>query len=131
MIDARRRRGCAVTSREAGTLSGPTPTPLTDAASRWWRGLTLLAASMREHDRPVDARALLVGPEADAVASVAEAPADEGWRVSRFLEAGAMIIGPGLTSFSRPGTLSVADSVRLARRNGIGDGIMLVGRVVS
>ena len=78
----------------------------------------------------MDACALLVGPEAEAVA---EAPADEGRRVSMFLEAETMIFGPGVKSFSRPETLSVPDSVRLARHryNAVGDGIMLVGRVVS
>jgi hypothetical protein len=50
-----------------------------------------------------------------------------------FLEAEAMIIGPGLNSFSRPGTHSVTDSVRFARHsdNAVGDGIMFVGRVAS
>jgi diaminohydroxyphosphoribosylaminopyrimidine deaminase/5-amino-6-(5-phosphoribosylamino)uracil reductase len=42
-----------------------------------------------------------------------------------------MIIGPGINSFSRPGTHSVAESVRFARHSyqAIGDGVMFVGRV--
>jgi diaminohydroxyphosphoribosylaminopyrimidine deaminase/5-amino-6-(5-phosphoribosylamino)uracil reductase len=44
-----------------------------------------------------------------------------------------MIIGPGINSFSKPGTHSVADSVRFKRHSyqTIGDGVMFVGRVAS
>jgi diaminohydroxyphosphoribosylaminopyrimidine deaminase/5-amino-6-(5-phosphoribosylamino)uracil reductase len=44
-----------------------------------------------------------------------------------------MIIGPGINSFCKPGTHSIADSVRFDRHSyqPIGDGMMFVGRVAS
>jgi diaminohydroxyphosphoribosylaminopyrimidine deaminase/5-amino-6-(5-phosphoribosylamino)uracil reductase len=44
-----------------------------------------------------------------------------------------MIIGPGINSFCKPGTHSVADSVRFDRHTyqSIGDGMMFIGRVAS